>query len=464
MMSDYFKLMSRIWKLNRCHVSDDMNAAFKEVEKFYSGSRLIKYTSGKTFGPLGSWSIPEHWTVNKAVLKTISGEIIVDFKENPLRLYTYSPSFVGTVSRKELEDHLFYSIDNPEAIQFHFRNQYRPWNRKWGFSITHKEYLSLKDPEYYVEIDTSFHKGKMTQLEYTKKGYSTKGFILLGHFDHPAMVNDGLAGCIVANEVIRRLQTQNTRYSYTSLNTVEIVGTVAYCEFEPDKIENIIEGLFVAMSASKTALSYQTSSQPHASIIDQAIIHLLDIRYPGSVIKPFRELVGNDEVALETPGVNKRCGSITRWPYNNYHTHLDNIDNAYPQQMEEQILFILDVIDILECNSTISTHYVGLPCFSNPKLNLYLSPTQMSQSKVDIKIKNEFSDNVNPLDLAYIDNHPELLNPFMSKINTILADNSDGNLSVLQLAIKMKLPFKFVYNYLKKMESLTLIKLKFVDI
>ena len=58
-MKSYKELIQEIWKLNRVHVSDDMDLALKRTSEFYEGSRLISYPSGTAIGGGGSWTVPD---------------------------------------------------------------------------------------------------------------------------------------------------------------------------------------------------------------------------------------------------------------------------------------------------------------------------------------------------------------------------------------------------------------------
>jgi len=458
-MKSYKELIQEIWKLNRVHVSDDMDLALKRTSEFYEGSRLISYPCGTAIGGGGSWTIPDRWIVKKGVLRDLKGKVVCSFNETPLRLFAYSPSYSGEISREDLiNDHVFSMPSRPKAIPFHFRNQYRPWNRIWGFCLCDEEVKNLKEDRYYVEIETEFVSDNMTQLEYTHHGETSKRFMFVGHFDHPAQCNDGLTGCIVANEVIRRLKGQKTHYTYASFNSVEIVGSVAYCHFEKKLIQDTLGALFVAMSSSDAPLSFQYSGSPETFIIDRAMRHLLDIRYPGTVMKPFRELLGNDEVAFEAPGVNVKCSSIMRLPFDRYHSSDDNYNGISFEKLEEKIDLICDLIDILENNFIVRPSFHGLPCFSNPKFDLYLNPSSMSSTQQKVIVANEFLEGLRDSELSSLSSNYDRLNHFMNQLVSVFSDYEDKQLDVLGLAERFNLPFRFVLNYLRRWEKLELLE------
>lgn len=455
---DYLELIKEIWKLDRVHSSPEMKEAYSRVASFYKGSSLLEYPAGAKCGAMDSWTVPQSWKVNHALLKGPSGETVCSYEENPLRLFAYSPAFKGSVSLEELNGHLMSNPLRPNAIPFHFRNQYRPWERDWGFCLTESERQNLAKGDYFVDIDVEFVDDPMVQLEMIKEGETDKRILFVGHFDHPAMINDGLAGCIAANEVIRRLADRKTKFTYVSLNAVEIVGSTAYCSFEREKIQKTEEALFVALAGNKAPFAYQTSSHPEGSLIDRVIKHMLKWREPKALIGGFREIMGNDEISFETPGVSIPCGSILRWPHKEYHTSDDNFENLSPDAMEETIAFLLDFVEILEENKIVEPLFQGLPCFSHPDLDLYLAPAFMSQMRQENSLASHFDLRMSQQEKEFISQNPDCLNKLMNKIPAVLSNSS--NLTVLDITETLDVPFNLVLAFLEQVEAKKMIKLR----
>ena len=454
---DYLELIKEIWELDRVHSSPQMRKAYSKVASFYEGATLLEYPAGAKCGAMGSWTVPQSWKVNHAMLKGPSGETVCSYDETPLRLFAYSPAFKGSVSLEELNGHLMSNPLRPNAIPFHFRNQYRPWERDWGFCLTENEKQNLVEGDYFVDIDVEFVDDPMVQLEMTKEGETDKRILFVGHFDHPAMINDGLAGCIAANEVIRRLAGRKTRFTYVSLNAVEIVGSTAYCSFEKEKIKKTEEALFVALAGNEAPFAYQTSNYPQGSLIDRVIKHMLKWRQPEALIGGFREIMGNDEISFETPGVSIPCGSILRWPLEEYHTSDDNFENFSPEAMEETIAFLLDFVEILEENKIVEPLFEGLPCFSHPDLDLYLPPAFMSQMRQDHKSDDRLTMGLSPNEIEFLKENPDAPNQFMNKLPSALSRSEP--IDVLSLSEDCGMPFRFVSNYLSVLSEKNLLKL-----
>ena len=104
--------------------------------------------------PCGSqvfdWTVPQYWTLNRATLKDLQGNIILDTDVNPMHVVNYSEPFKGEVSLEELQKHLYSDPKNPRAIPYVFSY----YNKRWGFCLSHKQREQLYDDRYIVEIDT----------------------------------------------------------------------------------------------------------------------------------------------------------------------------------------------------------------------------------------------------------------------------------------------------------------------
>jgi len=456
-MNDYMGLIGRVWRMNRVHVSDDMQSSLEKTADFYKGSSLLTYSTDSCVGAKQSWQLPKKWTVKKATLETLDGDIICDFNKSLLHLWSYSSSFSGIVSKDELKKHLFTNPSKPDVIPFYFRLQYRPWEESWGFSLSHSQFEELEEEKYRVNIDTVFSNSELTQLEYEKKGRVSTRYLFLSHFDHPAMCNDGLCGCIAANEVIRRLQGRDTYYSYASLNTVEIVGSVAYCEYEKKKIADTKEALVIAMPASDTPIAYQYSTSPDKSTIDRVMRLFMQHRYPENKVGKFREIVGNDEIAFEAVGIDIRCSSVSRFPYGEYHTSLDDFDHVNEDKIEEVVDLVLDLVEVLENNYLVEPVYEGLPCLGHPDYDLYLSRTIFSGVENNSQIGDQYLKGLKEQDIDYIKSNLHLLNKFTLLVTT--GGLITSRVDVLKCAEISSLPFFFVLNYFMKMEEKKLVKL-----
>ena len=117
-----------------------LNCPDIEIKKIKSGTKVY------------DWVIPPVWEVKDAYICDLKGNKIVDWKINNLHLYGYSMPFIGVVSKSELQGHLTFLEDNPDAIPY--VTSY--YDRSWGFCISYNQFLSMTDEEYYICIDSTF--------------------------------------------------------------------------------------------------------------------------------------------------------------------------------------------------------------------------------------------------------------------------------------------------------------------
>jgi len=369
--------------------------------------------------------------------------VIADYNDHPLRLFTYSPPFSGEITRAELEKHLLSNPSRPDAIPFHFRNQYRHWAAEWGFCLTQNERDALSDGSYYVEIDTSYIESEMRMALQTHRGEYTDSLLLVGHFDHPGMAGDGLAGCLAGHEAISRLAERNTRLTYRMLSTVEIVGSVFYAGRRAHA-DGVREALFSAMSGVQAPLIYARSAHETAAI-DRVMAHVLYHFGESSEMVGFRETVGNDEIAYDVHGVNISCGSLVRWPHQHYHTHHDTAEVMCEERMETYINTLLAVINVFENNAVLLGNFDGLPQLSHPDLDLYLSKGAVSgvpeaQTSVARDLMERLPDDAAR---ASAQRASENLNAMM----TLLPPLADGCHTTLDIAERAGVPFALVDVY-----------------
>ena len=452
-MPSYMQLMDELAGMDRCHCGPEMEAAYQQLVSHYTGARLLTYERQE---PVYHWKMPPYWACRKAELTDSSGRLIASKRRNNLEVYSYSPAVNTTMSLAELQPHLFSDPQRPDAVCFHFRNQYRHWAVDWGFSLPHSVRESLSpDEEYHVVIESTLDYDRpVIQSDYHHQGRQDDTFVLLGHFDHPSQVNDGLAGCIAAYEVIKRLQNRSTRYSYRAFASVEIVGSVYYLHREPNHLFR--EGLFLGFSGIRQPLVYQQSYH-RRSLIDRIMRYLFVLKNNmDQSIFNHRQLIGNDENIFDSVGYEIPTGTLMRWPFDQYHTHFDNMDITSEESIEEVIEVTLRIIEILEEDRYIKANYKGLPSLANPDIDLYLSVDAISgvsgSSRKDV---DRFYSRLRDDERDYLVENSHLLNQFMQNMVRL----ADGNHTLLDVAEKSLLPFGFVLMYARMLEEKSIISL-----
>lgn len=455
MSRPYMDLIREVAPLDRCHVGPEMAQAFQQLKAHYPSCRLLSYDLD---GQIDHWRLPPSWTCRRAELRDSEGRLIASRARNKLEVFAYSPPVDQWLTWDELQDHLLSDPERPDAILFHFRNQYRHWAPQWGFSIPHAVLASLpRDRSYHALIDSSFsHDDKLVQADYRHAGRSPEEILLIGHYDHPSQVNDGLAGCVAAFEVIRRLEGRATRYSYRAFASVEIVGAVAYLAAEADVRAHTRAGLFLTLAGIGAPLAYQRSFDG-ASEIDRVVAFLLQFTDAAGRIYGHRELLGNDENVFDSVGYAIPTGTLMRWPFPEYHTNHDDASRTDQTKIEEMIEFTLKVIDVLEHDRYLAARYRGLPSLANPDIDLYLTVDAVSGvSGCAAPEIARMAPLLSAAEAEHVRARPSSLNRLMQNMLRM----ADGRRTIFDVAEKSAVPFVLARAYASQLAAKGLIELR----
>lgn len=426
-------LIEENYLLRRTYVSDDYIKALHNLTKACIASyRDFIFKSGEEFN---GWVIPKKWTVKKAEIK-LGSKIIYDGLAHPLGVISNSSTFKGKISKKELLKHLFFSNERPHAIPYHFRLQYRPWDKDWGFCVPKTFADSLKNAEYEVALVTKLEDGKMIVREFSVKGSSDASIIFAAHLDHPGMCNDDLSGCAVGIHLMNAILKKygKPKFTYKLLITQEIVGSVFYLNSLPKKeLKEMEYGLFLEMLGNNNTLNLQKSLKGE-TYVDKLCELALKKYYRKPRICNFRESAGNDEIVFESPGIEIPMPSISRWPYPEYHTSDDNINLMKEEKLQEALEYLMSVVNIFENDGYVKRNFSGLLSFANPKYDIYIDPGQIITSGIG-------------------SNKEKTL--FQYKMPRYL----EGNYRISDLASTFGLDFEWVVDYYRKMQKLGLVKI-----
>src|SRR4051794_24164622 len=249
------QLMKELAPLNRVICSDDYDKAIRYLTALMP-FKVLEYSSENEHN---GWVIPPRWNVKQARISR-GGELVYDGMRHPLALIALSTGFRGKVSLEELRRHLHYDHRYDDAIPFHFRQQFRSWQRDWGFCVPKRLYDSLEAGEYEVLINTEESEGVLRMLELTHEGTAQESIIFGANLDHPGVANDGIAGVAVGIELFRRLCGKKHKLTYKLVLTQGIIGSQYYLGMQAkERRTHIMEGLFLEMLGTDTQLALQAS-------------------------------------------------------------------------------------------------------------------------------------------------------------------------------------------------------------
>jgi len=361
-------LIERFWKHNRSAVNPETDEfAFALAAEL--NADILEAKSGET---CLTWTVPDHWAVRTGQLKSKNGEILCDYKDNPLHLWTHSISFSGEITRDELiRDHINTDPLRPHEFLYHYANGYRSQVRDWGFSIPYNIIQNMNDDTYIVEIDADLdNEGTLKVVDAFIEGELDETIFVMAHTCHPGQVSDGIS-CIAAGaELYHHLKSgPKPRYSYRFLFSPEYFGGAVYLEkADPEKIKNLHLGVYLDMVTTHSPLGFQRSLQGN-SRLDHITRNVMQSHTPTLVEKPYRKLWGNDETFYNGTGFQIPTLGIGRLMHREYHYDSDNLENLSRYHLKETIWVLMRIAEVFE------TDYIPAPTFKGP---VYLSKYGMS--------------------------------------------------------------------------------------
>lgn len=341
---------------------DDCLQYLSEILPF----KIFSYSS-----PHHHWQIPPKWDLIRAEI-WFKGKSLYT-ADHPLKIIGLSRSFKGTLSKKELQAHLFYDHRNPNAIPYHFRQFYRPWDRDWGFCVPQIFYDRLEEGDYEVLIEIEEGAGALKVAEYTFEGTHPECYSFVAHLDHPGMANDDLAGVAVGVELFKKLSQLKTKFSYKLILLPEIIGSEFYLSHSGNEKKLHLSAIFLEMLGSNTELALQSSLEER-SMIERGLELCLKKKSLPFRKGPFRSIICNDEPVWESHKIP--MSSLSRFPYKEYHSSLDNLSIIHPQSLEQSVEILYETILFLEKLTLVEKKFSGTPCVSHPDLDLYVDPGQ----------------------------------------------------------------------------------------
>ena len=297
------------------------------------------------------WTIPNEWNIKDAYIKSPTGEKIIDFKKSNLHILYYSLPINKKITLNELKEHIFTQPDRPKDIPY--RTSY--YSEKWGFCMSHEQFLKLEDGDYEIVIDSELKSGSLSYGEYYFKGNSDEEILLSCYICHPSLCNDSLSGVVTAVELAKFIEElkQKTNYSYRILFIPETIGSITWLSRNQEKIKNIKHGLVITCTGDKGKINYKKTRNGNSEI-DKIVIDVLENSNEDfSVLDYFP--FGSDERQYCYPGINLNMGCLTRTVFGDfpeYHTSADNLTYVSPLPLANTLKIYIRIIEKLEENYT----------------------------------------------------------------------------------------------------------------
>jgi len=293
------------------------------------------------------WTVPKEWNIRDAYIANAHGERIVDFKRSNLHVVGYSVPVQRKMALSELRQHVFTLPEHPDWIPW--RTSY--YQEGWGFCLSHRQLLELRDDEYEVCIDASLEDGHLTYGEYFLEGEQADEVLISCHACHPSLCNDNLSGIALVTLLAKYLTTLSHRYSYRFLFIPVTIGSIVWLSLNESRVSHIKHGLTVACVGDPGKSTYKKSRRGNAEI-DQAVGLVLRHSSGDCEVTEFSPY-GYDERQFCSPGFDLPMGCLMRTPYGRfpeYHTSADNLDFVQPPYLADSFAKVWSTLYVLENN------------------------------------------------------------------------------------------------------------------
>lgn len=325
------------------HVLPDL-----EIREVKSGTKVF------------DWEIPNEWNVTEAYIEDVSGNRVIDFKDNNLHLVGYSVPIDEWMDLAILNEHLYSIETQPESIPY-ITSYYK---ERWGFCLSHNKRLQLKKGKYHVVIRSTIKPGTMNYGELIIKGQTTEEVLLSTYICHPSMANNELSGPVVTMALAQWIDEYiDRRFTYRILFIPETIGAIAYLSQHWKHMKkNTIAGFVLTCVGDNRTYSFMPSrlGNTYADEISSHICKNFLLKYD---MYSFLER-GSDERQYCNPLIDLPVVSIMRSKYGTfpeYHTSDDNLDFITPEGLFGGYEINQKCLEALEINFKYINKIMGEP-------------------------------------------------------------------------------------------------------
>ncbi|MEL6585653.1 MAG: DUF4910 domain-containing protein [Pseudomonadota bacterium] len=346
-----------LWPVARSLSGPGVRQTLQRLQQDMPDLRIEQIASGTQ---VFDWTVPDEWTLRRAYIEDANGRRIVDTDNTNLHVVGYSEPVDVTLSRAELDAHLYSLPDQPDAVPY-VTSYYK---RRWGFCLPHTLRQSLPDGPYRAVVDADLRPGVLNYGELVIPRASKREIFLSTYVCHPSMANNELSGPVVTAALARWAATQGLHHTLRVVFIPETIGSLIYLSRHlPALQETMVAGFNVTCIGDDRTYSF-LPSRAGDTRADQAARHVLRHMAPDHDRYTWLDR-GSDERQYCAPGVDLPVATLMRSKYGEYpeyHTSLDDLDTVVtPSGLAGGFLALARAIAAVDQDVTLQVTTLGEP-------------------------------------------------------------------------------------------------------